>query len=72
MSWTYKSRYAFGDEGCTCTRGRGDSVDCPLHQDEYALRQAGCSCWCGYRMPDGSSADPECRACYPMEDTNHE
>lgn len=62
MSWTYVSKHAYHDEGCTCVRSRGDADDCLLHQEEYRLRQTGCSCWAGWRMPDGSSVDPACEA----------
>ncbi|MUL47626.1 hypothetical protein FZI85_25270 [Mycobacterium sp. CBMA293] len=66
--WTYVSRYAYGAEGCTCTRSRGDSKECPLHHDEYQLRQTGCSCWAGAQLADGSWVDFACPVHWDAED----
>ncbi|AER49971.1 hypothetical protein CM00_gp39 [Mycobacterium phage Kugel] len=62
MSWTYISKHAYRAEGCICVRSRGDHAQCPLHQEEYRLRQTGCSCFAGWQMSDGSWVDPYCTA----------
>lgn len=62
MTWTYVSKHAYQAEGCTCVRSRGDHAQCPLHQEEYRLRQTGCTCFAGWQMSDGSWVDPYCEA----------
>lgn len=47
---------------CICTKSMGDNVDCLMHRDVYEQRQAGCSCWAGWRMADGTTVDPYCDA----------
>jgi len=56
MSWDGRHK------DCVCTKSMGDSADCGTHAAVYAQRQTGCSCWCGWRMPDGTTVDPYCEA----------
>lgn len=56
MSWD--GRHA----DCVCTKSAGDSANCAMHAAEYEQRQAGCSCWAGREMPDGTRVDPGCDA----------
>lgn len=47
---------------CVCTKSMGDSAECDMHRDTYEQRQAGCSCWAGWEMPDGTRVDLGCDA----------
>ena len=33
-----------------------------MHAGVWEQRQAGCSCWAGLEMPDGTRMDPYCDA----------
>lgn len=33
-----------------------------MHADVWEQRQAGCSCWAGWEMLDGTRLDPYCEA----------
>ena len=56
MSWDGQ------DPDCVCTNSMGVNADLLMHASVYEQRQAGCSCWCGFRMPDGTTVDPHCYA----------
>lgn len=47
---------------CVCTKSMGDNSVCVMHAEVYAQRQAGCSCWVGWRMNDGTTRDPYCES----------
>ena len=47
---------------CVCAKSMGDTQECAMHAGVWEQRQAGCSCWAGREMPDGTRIDPYCDA----------
>lgn len=47
---------------CVCAKSMGDTQECAMHADVWEQRQAGCSCWAGWEMLDGTRLDPYCEA----------